>query len=364
MSKSGKLILIVDDNLKNLELAATFLNTEGYQLSLAQESNSAISLMEQNLPDLVLLDIMMPEMDGLELCRYIKSKENLKEIPVIFLTGKAETEDLAAGFAAGGVDYITKPFKSEELRIRIKTHLELSLSRRKIIEMTHTRDKLYSIISHDIRSPFASISFAISSLANGVLKSDSAEFKQILQYLEKSTNETKLLLDNLLTWTRIQTEAISLFPKQQEIHPLVDSCVQILEGYAKRKNIQILVDIDKDISGYFDELSIATVIRNLLTNSIKFTPENGVINLKTETSKDYVKIYVKDNGIGIPQEIIEKVFGNNEYYTTQGTNDEQGSGLGSQIIIDFVKRNKGKIEVKSTSGNGTEIVVYLPLTVA
>ncbi|HEY4785580.1 MAG TPA: response regulator, partial [Bacteroidales bacterium] len=150
MDNKKDLILIVDDNLKNLEVLTKILKEEGFLISLAQDGGEALDQLNNITPDLILLDIMMPEMNGLEVCRRIKQNDKLKEIPVIFVTAKNQTEDLVEGFKAGGVDYISKPFQRDELLVRIKNHLELTGSRKRIIALNRTRDKIYSIIAHDI----------------------------------------------------------------------------------------------------------------------------------------------------------------------------------------------------------------------
>ncbi len=361
MPNSDKYILIVDDNIKNLQLTASFLKEEGYLISLAQDAEAALTLLGELIPDLILLDIMMPGMDGLELCRLIKKNDKLRDIPVIFLTAKTQTEDLAEGFKAGGVDYINKPFKREELLIRVKNHIELSTSRKKIIEMNLMRDKLYSIIAHDIRSPFSSISLTLSALASGYLEPGSEDYKEILSQLEKSANETGILLDNLLEFTRLQSKSNAMSPKYLSIYPVIAESVQLLKGNADKKSITITSDVSEDIIAYFDEISISAVLRNLIFNSIKFTPENGIIDIGVTLNDDFAVVRVTDNGVGISEELINKIFIKSEHYTSPGTNKEQGSGLGSFIIKDFVNKNKGKLKINSTPGKGTEILVYLPL---
>jgi two-component system sensor histidine kinase/response regulator len=361
MTNSQKYILIVDDNIKNLQLTATILKDEGYLISLAQNADSALEQLGELIPDLILLDIMMPGMDGLELCRIIKKNDKLSDIPVIFLTARSQTEDLAEGFRAGGVDYINKPFNREELLIRVKNHIELASSRKKILEMNMVRDKLYSIIAHDIRSPFSSISLTLSAIANGVLDPGSDDFKEILIHLEKSASETTTLLDNLLEFTRLQSQTIPISPKYLSIYPVVMESIQLLKANADKKNIKITSDISEDIKAYFDEISIYAVFRNLIFNSIKFTPENGKIDISAITEENFARVRVTDTGIGISEELIKKIFVNNEHYTSPGTNREQGSGLGSFIIRDFINKNGGKLEIRSTPGEGTEMLVYLPL---
>jgi len=209
MSNSKGHILIVDDNLHNLRVTARILQDEGYKISLAQDAKSALAQLEEYSPDLILMDVMMPEIDGLKAVRILKQNDRLKDIPVIFLTAKNQVEDLVDGFSAGGVDYITKPFIREELLMRIKTHIELSLARKKIIDMNYTRGKLYSIISHDLRSPLSNIISLIEAVNEGIFPPGSEEFKELFGELEKRTKSTDTLLNNLLHWTAFQQGKIN-----------------------------------------------------------------------------------------------------------------------------------------------------------
>ncbi|MCF8391508.1 MAG: hybrid sensor histidine kinase/response regulator, partial [Bacteroidales bacterium] len=319
------------------------------------------SLLDQILPDLILLDVMMPEINGFEVCRMIKKKETLRSIPIIFLTAKIQTEDLAEGFNAGGVDYITKPYNSEELKIRIRNHIELALSRKKIFELNKNRDKLYSIIAHDIRAPFSGISMTISAISSGYLDPAGPEFKEIITHLEKTTNETSRLLDNLLEWTKLNSDSEHFLVRQQKIKPIIDDCVSLFEDQSSKKNIAISTHIPENNSACFDENTIRSVFRNLIFNAIKFTPEGGKIDVISHIHSNYLFVSVKDNGIGISEDVLGKIFKNNEHYSSRGTNKEEGSGLGSFLIRDFIEKNMGKLEVKSTSGEGTEVQVFLPL---
>jgi two-component system sensor histidine kinase/response regulator len=361
MPTSGKHILIVDDNKRNLQLTASLLRDEGYLISLAQNAKAALSELNDLIPDLILLDIMMPGIDGLELCRIIKQNDKLREIPVIFLTAKSQTEDLAEGFRAGGVDYIVKPYNREELLIRVKNHIELASSRKKIIEMNLMRDKMYSVIAHDIRSPFSSISLTLSALASGHLDTGTDDFREIMSHLEKTAIETSALLDNLLEFTRLQSRIFSMTPQYSALFPILIEATELLKSNAHKKNIVLSADIPADIHAWFDEKSMYAVFRNLITNSIKFTHGNGRIDLKAWVEEDYAVVSVTDTGIGISEELIRKIFIENEHYTSPGTSQEQGSGLGTYIIKDFVSRNNGKLKISSTPGSGTEVLVYIPL---
>jgi PAS domain S-box-containing protein len=232
---------------------------------------------------------------------------------------------------------------------------------KKIIEMNFMRDKLYSVIAHDIRTPFSSISLTLSALANGYLEPGSDEFKEILKHLEKTANETSILLDNLLEFTRLQSKSLSITPKYLAVYPVLMETIQLLRANAEKKNIGITYDISDDLIAYFDETSVNAVFRNVIFNAIKFTPENGNIDVIAAIDGVYARVTVADTGIGLSEELIRKIFIDNEHYTTPGTNNEQGSGLGSFIIKDFIKKNNGKLEITSKPGSGTKIFVYLPL---
>lgn len=273
----------------------------------------------------------------------------------------SQTEDLVEGFIVGGVDYITKPFKREELLIRVNNHLELAGSRKKIVEMNKTRDKLYSIIAHDIYSPLSNISMVVQAITDKVISPTGDEFGEIISDLGKSTKSTINLLENLLKWANVQSNTISLSPKLVAVHSVIEECIQLLEGNARHKNISIELNIPDSIEAYFDEVTIHTVFRNLIANAIKFTPENGIIKICSSINKGFAEIMVKDNGIGMPETILNKIFKDNVHHTSLGTNKEQGSGLGLFMVKDFVEKNNGKINVKSKSGEGTEITIFLPL---
>lgn len=361
MSIEGKShILIVDDNLKNLQVTGRLLREEGYKISLAENGNDAINLLASFTPDLILLDVMMPEKNGYEVCREIKMNKKHKAIPIIFLTAKNQTEDLVEGFSSGGVDYITKPFNREELLIRVQTHLELSASRKKIVEMNQTRDKLYSIIAHDIRSPFASITQAIHAISNGYLKPGTAEFDQIFGLLEQRTLETTNLLNNLLEWTKFHNERININLQPTNVYSLLKECLQLLNGSIVQKNLSIQMQVSPKVVAVCDEVTIHTVFRNIISNAIKFSPENGFIEIDAEERGNDINIRFIDHGVGMTSEILHKIFHNNEPHSTKGTNNEAGSGLGLYLVKEFVEQNGGKLLVESEENTGTTFTIILP----
>lgn len=354
-------ILVVDDNLNNLQLCAKILREKNYNVSLAEKGSSAFLVIDQQKPDLILLDVMMPEIDGYQVCRKLKSIEATRDIPVIFLTARNDMNDLLEGFNAGGIDYITKPFNQQELLVRVSTHLELSKARKKIVEMNKTKEKLYSIISHDLRSPLSGIVSTISAINDQTIDKNDELFDILLLEIEKNTKNLFNLLDNLLEWTRFQNGSIQMKLLNTPINPIIQECIEILNNVAKEKNISIEADIEESISAKFDEVTMHTVFRNLLSNAIKFTPQNGRITISAFSDKDTVSISFRDTGVGMPTEVLDKIFNHNRHHTSLGSNMEKGTGLGLFIVKDFIQKNEGILHVTSTLGQGTEFVIKLPI---
>ena len=356
-------ILIIDDNPMNLLLTSTILESEGYEVKTAQDGKSGIASIEVKIPSLILLDVMMPDMDGYETSNKIKENPDWKEIPIIFLTANNSTEDIIKGFKAGGVDYISKPFEAEELLIRVKNHLELAESRRTIIEMNKNRDKIYSIIAHDIRAPLSGIQQTIDAIDQGYIDYNSEDFKEIIHQLGQRTKDTATLLNSLLQWTKIQGEIISVKFSNSNIYNLIFNCVQLLEANAASKKINITVDIPTDTIGFYDEVSVHTIFRNLISNAIKFTPENGEIHISGKSDENNVIIQISDTGIGMTEETLDKIFKKQEHFSTKGTLNEKGTGLGLIMVKDFIKKNNGKLEVESTPKKGSNFIIHLPKSI-
>lgn len=359
-NRTNKLILIIDDNPMNLIITSKVLEGFGFSCCTAETGPEGLKLIEKCLPALILLDISMPGMDGYEVCRLIKMNGKWKEIPVIFLTANNQTADLLKGFELGGVDYITKPFRSEELSIRVMTHLELAESKREILEMNRQRDKLYSIIAHDIRSPLSGILQTIDAIDQGFFDPTSDDFKEIIHHLRERTLETSTLLTSLLQWTRLKSDNVNIEPKETNIFVVITSCIQLLEANALMKEINIHFDPGDESIAICDEVSMHTVFRNLITNAIKFTPNNGNIWIRTKNGSDKLFVEIIDSGIGMGNDTIDKIFNKNEHFTSSGTNNEQGTGLGLLIVREFIEKNNAKLRVESVIGKGSTFIIELP----
>jgi two-component system, sensor histidine kinase and response regulator len=362
-------ILVVDDNKRNLQVVGNILHEEQYKVAMAINGPTALKLAAQLKLDLVLLDIMMPEMDGFEVCKKLKENEETREIPVIFLTAKVETDDVVEGFNLGGVDYITKPFKQKELLVRIKTHLDLLQSKRKIAEQASLlqsnnafKDRLFSIIGHDLRSPLSSIKFTIDMIKSGVIELGDDFFHELIDQLAKTTDEAFTLLENLLGWAKSQSGNLPVVPEEFSLKEMAESIARLQKLNIINKNIELFLDINENLNVYADNQMINTVLRNLLSNAIKFTPNGGKIQiLATKTNDHSVQVSVVDSGVGISEENMKRLFNNTNPLKTYGTNNEAGSGLGLILCKDFVEKNGGTLKVRSEEGKGSTFSFNMPL---
>lgn len=359
-------ILIVDDNSNNVKIIALTLRAFNYKLVIATNGQSAIDMVEKTRPDLVLMDVMMPGMDGYETCEKIKAKKENENIPVIFLTALSEKANIIRGFEVGGVDYITKPFNKEELISRVKTHLELKFTRDELQKNSNylqslnaVKDRMFSVIGHDLRSPLGSVKMTLEYLSETIEETSTEELKSTIDLLQKTTDEVFSLLENLLGWAKSQSGNLAITKEPIDLMDLGYKVYLLNKGNLKFKNIDFKLDIQPGTIVSADLNTITAVFRNLLSNAVKFTPNGGTISLLAKEVDDKILIEIKDSGVGIPPENLPKLFDSTKHFTTFGTNRESGSGLGLTLCFDFVKKNDGEIWAESTVGKGTSFFLLL-----
>lgn len=359
--KNKNLILVVDDNFKNLQLIGNVLRQEDYEIAIATTGIQAIKTTKEIKPDLVLLDIMMPEMDGYEVCRQLKLDEETVEIPVIFLTAKTNSEEIIKGLELGAVDYITKPFNNKELLLRVKTHLELKNSKEELRKINATKDKFFSIIAHDLKNPFITMLGFSSMLVTDYYEFSDEEKIEYLNEMEKVAKKSHQLLENLLQWSRSQTGRLEFIPKKFDFSVVVAETTTLLESQAKTKKINLINNCNESIEVFADEDMVNTIIRNLCSNAIKFTREQGEISINCKKNEDKLEISVVDSGIGMDEKTLKNLFKIEFQQTKTGTANEQGTGLGLILCKEFTEKNNGEIWVESKLGVGSTFTFSIPL---
>lgn len=356
---TGKL-LIIEDEEHVRENLAEILELNGFKPLNAIDGMDGLELAISHQPDLILSDVMMPGMDGFELCQRLKRHNNTKDIPVIFLTARNDTDSILQGFEMGAVDYITKPFKIKEVLARVKTHLQLRYTERQLIEANATKDKFFSIIAHDLRNPFVNL-----IELSGVLKAEYGRMPEnmIQKYhsaIHKASSEGLNLLKNLLEWSRSQTGKIKYEPRPLILSSIIKETFRLLNTDAEKKNIKLQHDAN-EYRLLADYNMTRTVMRNLVSNAIKFTEQGGWVKVSSRLKKQEVQIAIQDNGIGISPENLDKLFHPLNHHSTRGTGEEKGTGLGLILCKEFIEHNKGRITVESKLRKGSTFYVYLPL---
>ncbi|HNT76806.1 MAG TPA: response regulator [Anaerolineae bacterium] len=560
---SEQTILIIDDNPTNLSVLTSFLECYDFEILVATDGEDGLAIAQKVRPDLVLLDIVMPGMDGYEVCRRLKSNPRTQEIPVIFITSIVSTEDKVKGFEAGAIDYLTKPVHAEEVLARIHTHLriqeltqslleanavltkrarqleissqvarqvtsileldtllavvvksiqealsyyfvgiwllneshaalllqasastadadvvapdfsislndprsilaavcrtgdsylandvtqstyylpftELPLTQaelalplclgqeilgaldiqsdaqnafdaedvtvlqtladqiaiairnarlyalekqlrkveeeraQNLAELNANKDKFFSIVAHDLRGPFQPLLSWSYLLSKKNISSNPASVQEIGQNLYRAAKDFMHLLENLLEWARIQQGRILCTPTVFNLAEVVENTVDILTEMAFNKNIHVYTHIDATLHGYADVNMISAVIRNLLTNALKFTPGGGNVMVSArrgeppanptpaEAGLSFIEVSVADSGVGISPEDLAKLFRIDVHHTTIGTAQEHGAGLGLTLCKEMVERNKGRIWIESAVGQGATVTFTIP----
>lgn len=368
-------ILIVDDSNALLELISEMLKSEGYKAITAQSGSEAISFLESNRPDLILLDRNMPDMDGIEVCKQIKSRKQISKIPIIFLTATKDVSAIVEGFKLGAVDYITKPFQKEELLARANSHINLyrlnqilSKQRSELREREKTlsefiveKDKFLSIIGHDLKGPLSNIEQLSILLKSKCGNTSNQKVNEIIDHLISTSRNTNRLLLNLLEWASYQRGKIDYKPVKVDLNDEIKNCFALLTSNAAAKSISLFNEVDCNLLVYVDKNMLNTILRNLVSNAIKFTSRYGIITVSCKTDVNECQVRISDTGIGMAPEVMKKLFSLSKSNTTFGTDGENGTGLGLVLCREFVERNGGKIWAESEVGVGSNFFFTLPL---
>ena len=362
-------ILIVDDVMSNVLLLKVLLTNEKFAIATASNGRQALEQVEKENPDLVLLDVMMPDMSGFEVAQHLKSNPNTADIPIIFLTALNSTADIVKGFQVGANDFISKPFNKEELIIRVTHQISLVAAKRLILSKTEElqrtiagRDKLYSVIAHDLRSPMGSIKMVLNMLIlNLPFEKIGAEMYELLTMANQTTEDVFSLLDNLLKWTKSQIGKLNVVYQDVDLVEVTDGVIEIFSMVASLKKIRIREMKPERMMVNADIDMLKTVVRNLLSNAIKFSKENSEILVKMEEVNGMAVVSVQDHGCGISEEGQKKLLHTDTHFSTFGTNNEEGSGLGLLLCKDFVVKNGGKLWFTSKEGEGSIFSFSIPV---
>jgi len=359
MPDEMKKIIVVDDNMENLTAIKRSLK-DIYEVYPVPSAKEMFELMEHVMPNLILLDVEMPEMNGYDTARKLKSNDKLKDIPIIFLTSMDDTKSEMEGLNIGAVDYIHKPFISPLLIQRIKTHLALIDHQIEAQKASRAKGQFLAHMSHEIRTPLNAIIGMINIAAN---TDDMHKIKHSLKNAINASRHLMSLINDILDMSKIEADKFELSYGVFNFKNMLTDILNVTNVRAEEKKITLSINPDDNIPEHIigDELRLSQVIINLITNAIKFTPEKGSVTLEArmleEKEDDIIlKIEVKDTGIGISEEQQKKLFSSYSQADSSITRNFGGTGLGLVISKRIIEMMSGKIWVESQLHKGSKFI--------
>lgn len=387
-------ILIVDDNPVNLKLLDLTLSSSGYKVKKEMNGLDVVQQVPVILPDLILLDIMLPDISGFEICEQLKSNYLTASIPIIFMTALTDTVDKVKGLSLGAVDYITKPFKKEELLARVGTHLhlknlirslenqnqelreltqknqdleqrvaertaELKEALEKEKELNQLKSRFITMASHEFRTPLAIISSSSAILENFSDRLTQDRKQEHLKTIQNTIVHITQILDDVLMINRAEAHKIELNLESSDIIAFCHHLKEETESRNTRHTIDLSLNIDPEMAIFqFDKKLLWQILNNVINNAIKYSPHHNFIDLNISKDNNKIIFEVRDSGIGIPEKDQSKLF--ESFHRGSNIGNISGTGLGLSIVKKCLDLYKGEITVESEVGKGTTVKVSIP----
>jgi signal transduction histidine kinase len=372
-------ILIVDDVADNLEMLTAMLERQGHHVRIARSGREALDDIDSNPPDLVLLDIQMPEMNGYEVCQRIKSNEATASIPVIFLSAFAETDDILRGFDVGGVDYVSKPFKFREVAARVHNQIAIAQQRQRLIQQREEiaalreRDKrqfeqlkamqerFLHATAHDLKNPLTTISLYVQMLESKAASAEAEDkLADIAAGIRQSSQKMRMLITDILDLAQMQI-GLELQRIPVTLQDVVRDSAANFDLIAADADVRLIINLpDAPLRVPVDTGLMERVFDNLISNAIKYTPAGGQVTVTARSVEHETCVSVADTGPGIPEDDLPHLF-EAFYRIRKATHSQQsGSGLGLAIVQAIVEQHDGRVQVDTTLNEGSTFSVCLP----
>lgn len=374
------LILIIDDVPQNLMVLRASLERQGYRVEEAASGRVALQMLESITPDLILLDVMMPDWGGFDVCKKLKEMPHTAAIPVVFLTARTEQADILQGFLVGGVDYITKPFHVQELLARVHTHISLKKAQDMLVkhatqlekqaedlrQLNREKDEFLAIVAHDLRSPLNAISGAAQILQEQVQDLNKPDLDSYTAMIERNADRMLAIISHLLDIHRLENG---------KIHPhlswflLQDLLEQIRSDYQTRtaeKSQHLLLEVDPELPTIqTDPLLLREILDNLVSNALKFSANHTQVTLRAHFGENangdkQIRIEIEDQGPGFTKEDSQQMFKKFSRLSARPTGGEASIGLGLSIAHQLSQLLHGQLTYQSLE-QGSRFCLSLPL---
>ncbi len=361
-------ILIVDDVPTNIQLVASILSTENYDMAFANSGKDALAQIAETAFDLILLDVMMPEMDGLAVAKILKKDSRTARIPIIFLTAKSDEDSIVEGFKVGAADYLTKPFNPSELKSRVNTHLALKahedmlrLRNRELAEAIEVKNRILSVASHDLKNPLSAITGFAQMLARYPLVKQDEEAFEMVDFISKAAVRMGSLITELLDTAALEMGRIQLRPRPCSPHQVLLVTLSEQKQAALKKSQQLALLDTEDHKVMADPNRLKQVFENLISNALKYSPSHATIKISSRVTNKNWCLQITDQGPGFSAEDQKHLYGYFQRLSARPTGGETSTGVGLAIVKQIVELHEGSISLKSTSSSGSCFEVCLPL---
>lgn len=367
-SVSSKQILLVDDDRLNRRVLRAILQSERYIISEAETGEDAVLQFADFKPDLVLMDVMLPGINGFEACRQIKKIPGSDIVPVIFITAKNESDDVVEGMTAGGVDYLPKPYRPKEALARIRTHLhnrELVLQQRVLVDQLSkanaTKNRVLGMAAHDLRNPLVSIRGLAEFLKDGTVGALSTEQAELVETIHSASQQMLELLNELLDMSVIESGELKIRLDEENFGDLIEKSIHLNTINASKKKMAIAFQKGA-LPGmvHIDGQKIKQVVDNLLSNAIKYSPPGSIITVEATTDEGKCSLAVKDQGPGIPVNEHDRLFKDFGLLSVKPTGGEKSTGLGLAICRKIIEAHGGNITAENLPDRGCMFKFTLP----
>jgi signal transduction histidine kinase len=364
-------ILIIDDEPDILENLEAMLTRKGFHVSASSGGEEGLALFHQEQPDLVLLDVMMPEIDGIEVCSKIKKNPDTNHIPILLLTALNQVEDKVRGLGAGADDFVVKPFDEAELEARIRAflrakelHDQLDQSNRKQKELERLKDSLIDMIVHDLKSPLTSVKGGISMILECLKRKvdfDDTHTK-IMENADYGCERILNLIQSLLDISKMEDNQLPVRKTNVNLKELIRHAIAVNAAAYQKEGVKIDVEVKDNVPSLpLDEDLMLRILGNLLANALKFSPSKGrVLLFANKKDPGTVICGIEDSGPGVPKNKLERIF--DKFYQVQDQDQaRKGHGLGLTFCKMAVERQGGKIWAESEVGHGTRFIMQFPM---
>lgn len=353
-------ILVVDDQPANIQIIGAILGSMGHEIVPASNGVTALKRMTLRPPDIILLDVLMPEMDGYEVCRHLKENPAWKDIPIIFLSAADDKDLIVRALNAGGVDYITKPFNHAELVSRVHTQLSLKVARDRLKQLAEDKDELLGILAHDLKNHLGGMNMSAELMHGQIEQFQDERLTRLSENILRSSSQLLSFVKEFLA----NTASDNAFVARSSIVDLTETASNVVKQYleaARRKNLKIQTFFPPENALVVaDASALVQVLDNLLSNAVKFSPPGKKIFVAVRPADGHVECSIRDEGPGFTPGDKEKMFRRYGRLSARPTGGEPSTGLGLSIVRKLMQAMNGELSCESEHGQGAAFVIKLP----